>query len=48
LDATEAVVQMRDITKTFGTVVANDDVFLDIPAERFLLFSERMEAAKRR
>jgi ABC-type uncharacterized transport system ATPase subunit len=30
LDATDAAVQMRSITKTFGSVVANDKVFLDI------------------
>ena len=30
MDYTEAAVQMRDITKTFGSVVANDRVWLDI------------------
>lgn len=30
MEATKAVVQMKNITKTFGSVVANDKVFLDI------------------
>ncbi len=30
MNTTEATVQMRDITKTFGSVVANDRVWLDI------------------
>lgn len=30
LSASEAAVQMRDITKTFGSVLANDKVWLDI------------------
>ena len=30
LDGTNAAVKMRNITKTFGSVVANDKVWLDI------------------
>ena len=46
METKTAAVSMRNVTKTFGTVVANDKVNLDIYKEKFYPYWEKTEVER--